>query len=113
MCLSSLDFFFFFKQKTAYEITYGDWSSDVCSSDLPRFGFQSVPEQKAPHGETLEFFVGGETAAVSLQATVEPQPAGSITFDAATGRVSYAPAAADRLPFSVTFTASSGESGTC
>ena len=22
------------KQKTAYEITYGDWSSDVCSSDL-------------------------------------------------------------------------------
>src|ERR1051325_10248446 len=29
-------FFFFFKQKTAYEITYGDWSSDVCSSDLSR-----------------------------------------------------------------------------
>src|SRR6059036_3846144 len=29
-------FFFFFKQKTAYEITYGDWSSDVCSSDLAR-----------------------------------------------------------------------------
>ena len=24
----------FFKQKTAYAITYGDWSSDVCSSDL-------------------------------------------------------------------------------
>jgi len=30
-----VSFFFFFKQKTAYEITYGDWSSDVCSSDLP------------------------------------------------------------------------------
>src|SRR5213079_3529729 len=28
--------FFFFKQKTAYEITTGDWSSDVCSSDLCR-----------------------------------------------------------------------------
>jgi len=27
-------FFFFFKQKTAYEIQEGDWSSDVCSSDL-------------------------------------------------------------------------------
>src|SRR5213595_2358596 len=26
--------FFMFKQKTAYEITEGDWSSDVCSSDL-------------------------------------------------------------------------------
>src|SRR5213082_1038897 len=25
---------FFFKQKTAYEIVSGDWSSDVCSSDL-------------------------------------------------------------------------------
>ena len=24
----------FFKQKTAYEIKFGDWSSDVCSSDL-------------------------------------------------------------------------------
>ena len=24
----------FFKQKTAYEIVTGDWSSDVCSSDL-------------------------------------------------------------------------------
>ena len=26
--------FFFFKQKTAYEIRNCDWSSDVCSSDL-------------------------------------------------------------------------------
>ena len=26
--------FFFFKQKTAYDIGTGDWSSDVCSSDL-------------------------------------------------------------------------------
>ena len=26
--------FFFFKQKTAYEIVSRDWSSDVCSSDL-------------------------------------------------------------------------------
>ena len=30
-----LIFFFFFKQKTAYEILTCDWSSDVCSSDLP------------------------------------------------------------------------------
>src|SRR3546814_4144957 len=29
--------FFFFKQKTAYEMRISDWSSDVCSSDL--FGF--------------------------------------------------------------------------
>src|SRR3546814_6179833 len=33
--------FFFFKQKTAYELRISDWSSDVCSSDLgvgPAFG---------------------------------------------------------------------------
>src|SRR3546814_1513967 len=29
-----LDLFFFFKQKTAYEMRISDWSSDVCSSDL-------------------------------------------------------------------------------
>src|SRR3546814_962862 len=29
------DVFFFFKQKTAYEMRISDWSSDVCSSDLP------------------------------------------------------------------------------
>src|SRR3546814_8920115 len=28
--------FFFFKQMTAYEMRISDWSSDVCSSDLPR-----------------------------------------------------------------------------
>src|SRR3546814_10004293 len=28
-------FVFFFKQKTAYEMRMSDWSSDVCSSDLP------------------------------------------------------------------------------
>src|SRR3546814_3823457 len=32
VCLFSL--FFFFKQKTAYEMRISDWSSDVCSSDL-------------------------------------------------------------------------------
>src|SRR3546814_7831282 len=29
--------FFFFKQKTAYEMRISDWSSDVCSSDLEVF----------------------------------------------------------------------------
>src|SRR3546814_14446088 len=35
MCCYSFVFFFFFKQKTAYEMRISDWSSDVCSSDLP------------------------------------------------------------------------------
>ena len=35
VCYLLLDFcFFFFKQKTAYEMCGRDWSSDVCSSDL-------------------------------------------------------------------------------
>src|SRR3546814_17052195 len=29
-----MNFFFLFKQKTAYEMRISDWSSDVCSSDL-------------------------------------------------------------------------------
>src|SRR3546814_10782186 len=35
MCLDMSFFvFFFFKQKTAYDMRISDWSSDVCSSDL-------------------------------------------------------------------------------
>src|SRR3546814_2016089 len=34
--------FFFFKQKTAYEMRISDWSSDVCSSDLP-LGHRALP----------------------------------------------------------------------
>src|SRR3546814_4926020 len=33
-CYVFVCFFFFFKQKTAYEMRISDWSSDVCSSDL-------------------------------------------------------------------------------
>src|SRR3546814_2114862 len=33
--------FFFFKQKTAYEMRISDWSSDVCSSDLMRQRYDS------------------------------------------------------------------------
>src|SRR3546814_8089637 len=32
--LNEVELFFFFKQKTAYEVRISDWSSDVCSSDL-------------------------------------------------------------------------------
>src|SRR3546814_10532000 len=34
MCGFLVCSFFFFKQKTAYEMRISDWSSDVCSSDL-------------------------------------------------------------------------------
>src|SRR3546814_5294159 len=36
-CVCMCIIFFFFKQKTAYEMRISDWSSDVCSSDLHDF----------------------------------------------------------------------------
>src|SRR3546814_9577544 len=46
-------FFFFCKQKTAYEMRISDWSSDVCSSDLPSAqgeasGTAAAPLQSMP-----------------------------------------------------------------
>src|SRR3546814_4036732 len=41
MCLCVV-YFFFFKQKTAYEMRISDWSSDVCSSDLSFGGSSSA-----------------------------------------------------------------------
>src|SRR5213082_3320965 len=51
-------FFFFFKQKTAYEIVSGDWSSDVCSSDLELlttiFGRKNVYVELQRHCDVVE-----------------------------------------------------------
>src|SRR3546814_7650043 len=43
--------FFFFKQKTAYEMRISDWSSDVCSSDLPTRGRAGSPP-RSPSART-------------------------------------------------------------
>src|SRR3546814_16187904 len=40
--------FFFFKQKTAYEMRISDWSSDVCSSDLPLSPAKSARKSPLP-----------------------------------------------------------------
>src|SRR3546814_6575220 len=40
-------YFFFFKQKTAYEMRISDWSSDVCSSDL------MIQQSKGVDGQSL------------------------------------------------------------
>src|SRR3546814_5015072 len=44
-------FFFFFKQKTAYEMRISDWSSDVCSSDLRIVELHNMPLGDARGGE--------------------------------------------------------------
>src|SRR3546814_2839676 len=38
-------YFFFFKLMTAYDMRISDWSSDVCSSDLPRVSEKSAIAQ--------------------------------------------------------------------
>src|SRR3546814_8707860 len=42
--------FFFFKQKTAYEMRISDWSSDVCSSDLDHLvdEFEALAARQRP-----------------------------------------------------------------
>src|SRR3546814_6104326 len=46
--------FFFFKQKTAYEMRISDWSSDVCSSDLQGFEDEGVAVARACGGRGLD-----------------------------------------------------------
>src|SRR3546814_6017292 len=41
--------FFFFKQKTAYEMRISDWSSDVCSSDLIHGGERAALRLRVGH----------------------------------------------------------------
>ena len=61
-------FFFFFKQKTAYEIKECDWSSDVCSSDLKAAAdyiqYEVLPAYyltgKLPSVDLSELFIWGE-----------------------------------------------------
>src|SRR3546814_3869248 len=57
-------FFFFFKQKTAYEMRISDWSSDVCSSDLVQ-----VDEVEAPAELLAATVLAHEPIKPALQAT--------------------------------------------
>src|SRR3546814_5811346 len=50
--------FFFFKQKTAYEMRISDWSSDVCSSDLLRARMVRGVERGAAQPEIETVKVG-------------------------------------------------------
>src|SRR3546814_9526178 len=59
MCgVRALVVFFFFKQKTAYEMRISDWSSDVCSSDLHaaarRIDTLVVADRRADHHHVID-----------------------------------------------------------
>src|SRR3546814_5582343 len=56
-------FFFFFKQKTAYEMRISDWSSDVCSSDLHHPGWDFAVN--APKSVSIMALVTGDELVVA------------------------------------------------
>src|SRR3546814_6389111 len=59
--------FFFFKQKTAYEMRISDWSSDVCSSDLTDY------VTRLYDAETLwNYEVGGKFTALDRRLRLNP-----------------------------------------
>src|SRR3546814_7531231 len=55
-------FFFFFKQKTAYEMRISDWSSDVCSSDLLQ-----RPNQQSRLAQVVEGLMGDYADETSIK----------------------------------------------
>src|SRR3546814_16013983 len=81
-------FFFFFKQKTAYEMRISDWSSDVCSSDLfkPVMFLLNIPwhEAGAAGGFFGEKIVLNEFVAYidlgKVQDTLSPRTVAIVTF---------------------------------
>src|SRR3546814_15187199 len=58
--------FFFFKQKTAYEMRISDWSSDVCSSDRYE-GLTSIPVGSSPHDCVALEYAGGDKLYVPVE----------------------------------------------
>src|SRR3546814_4887048 len=67
---------FFFKQKTAYEMSISDWSSDVCSSELELLNGQTVALEPdvgiiaaGDAVESMAGIMGGEATAVTLDTT--------------------------------------------
>src|SRR3546814_5116233 len=65
--------FFFFKQKTAYEMRISDWSSDVCSSDLAEIVENEVARAREEGATVFDVLatLGWDAAAIdSLRAEV-------------------------------------------
>src|SRR3546814_2022492 len=62
--------FFFFKQKTAYEMRISDWSSDVCSSDLE----VDVRARVGGYLEKVHFTDGAIVPEGALLFTIDQRP---------------------------------------
>src|SRR3546814_8623214 len=70
--------FFFFKQKTAYEMRISDWSSDLCSSDLFRVdrllfgGRQMAVQRRHRHPDRWCDLAGGHARCQELSRGLDP-----------------------------------------
>src|SRR3546814_6904760 len=93
-CILSMYLFFFFKQKTAYDMRISDWSSDVCSSDLcggvssggsaihtDRIG--GIPDDMAKYREVLR--EAPNTQCIVYRATHNPRQGYTYTWSGYTG----------------------------
>src|SRR3546814_3382719 len=80
MFVPCTSFFFFFKQKTAYEMRISDWSSDVCSSDL-LLAQKDVLRQRIQKPVTVE--VDEQGAATTAGDLPVPDP--DVPLDEASG----------------------------
>src|SRR3546814_4001336 len=90
-------FFFFFKQKTAYEMRISDWSSDVCSSDLllayrELVNPGAMPFSEDPATRLPEYFISADDISpkehVDVQAAAQKWVDSSISKTAKIGRAS-------------------------
>src|SRR3546814_1898622 len=66
--------FFFFKQKTAYEMRISDWSSDVCSSDL------AIEEQLRAYNRLLNDRAKADEVCARLMSVPGVGPITALTY---------------------------------
>src|SRR3546814_1141224 len=70
--------FFFFKQKTAYEMRISDWSSDVCSSDLGSTNADLIALARDGAAEGLWLRAERQSAGRGRQGRAWASPAGNL-----------------------------------
>src|SRR6188768_231125 len=67
-----LEAFFFFKQKTAYEMSIGDWSSDVCSSDLMVDEFGEISREAGTCGMHVHVGIASREEGIGIIDRMRP-----------------------------------------
>src|SRR3546814_10345977 len=78
---SLMCYFFFFKQKTAYEMRISDWSSDVCSSDLLSIKARALRGRGIAGGDRIELALNAapQTNRLDIQLTLDAPANGLVS----------------------------------